>query len=120
MPHVLLIEDDEDIREVFEIVLGERFRVTVAASGQRGLALAACSSPDVVLVDWTLPDLDGDEVVRGLRALPSGGRPLAIVIVSGASELRAIAARLGVLACPKPCDADKLIAAVDAALLSRR
>jgi DNA-binding NtrC family response regulator len=118
-PIVLLADDDEDIRVVFEMVLSERYDVRGAESAKAALALAAQIEPDVLLLDWTLPDADGDQVIARLR---EQGKPLAaipVVIVSGASTVHALARQFGVLACPKPCDADQLISAVEQALASR-
>ena len=67
---ILLIEDDADAREVLQLSLeAEGQQVVVAADGAQGIALAAAIRPAVVFVDLGLPDLDGLEVARRLRAL---------------------------------------------------
>lgn len=115
-PLILLAEDDEDIRGVFEMILAERFDVLTAQTGEDALRIAARSRPDVVLLDWTLPDLLGDEVVARLRKLDAGGKRTPIVVVSGASSVDALAARVGAIPCAKPCDIEQLVRAIDLAM----
>lgn len=67
-PHVLVIDDEPQIlRAVKTILTAKQFRVTTASRGEEGLTLAAAESPDVIILDLTLPDLDGIEVCRRLR-----------------------------------------------------
>jgi two-component system, sensor histidine kinase len=67
-PRILMIEDDADAREVLQLALeAEGLPVAMAADGAEGIALAATTRPDVVLVDLGLPGLDGCEVARRIR-----------------------------------------------------
>jgi two-component system KDP operon response regulator KdpE len=113
---VLLVDDDEDVRSVFELVLGEIYEVRTAATGADTVTIAVEWHPDLLLLDWTLPDTTGEEVVDKLRARGSGCESLPIVIVSGDATVKEIARRVGADACPKPCAIDQLIAAVERAL----
>jgi two-component system KDP operon response regulator KdpE len=113
---VLLVDDDEDVRSVFELVLGEIYEVRTAATGADTVTIAVEWHPDLLLLDWTLPDTTGEEVVDKLRARGSGCESLPIVIVSGDATVKEIARRVGAEACPKPCAIDQLIAAVERAL----
>jgi CheY-like chemotaxis protein len=117
---VLLVDDDEDVRSVFELVLGEIYEVRTAATGADTVTMAIEWRPDLLLLDWTLPDTTGEEVVDKLRARGSGCESLPIVIVSGDATVKEIARRIGVDACPKPCAIDQLIAAVERALENTR
>jgi CheY-like chemotaxis protein len=66
---VLVIEDNADMRGLVRTILTQDWhRVDAADGGVSGLALARAKRPDVVLVDIGLPDLDGYEVGRQLRA----------------------------------------------------
>jgi DNA-binding response OmpR family regulator len=116
---VLLADDDEDIRNVFELVLSEHFDVTCARSGSEALALARDMRPHVVLVDWTLPDTSGGELVGQLRASGPELANIAVVVVSGAPSLKALAEGIGAVPCSKPCDVDQLLAAIERALSAR-
>ena len=67
---VLIIDDEEELRRMWVLVLGKRgFRVTGAASGEEGLALAKTQAFDAVLLDIMMPGLDGLETLRELRRL---------------------------------------------------
>jgi two-component system, OmpR family, response regulator MprA len=66
---VLVIEDEDRIRQFLQRGLTyESYRVDVAADGPTGLALARENPPDLVILDWMLPSMDGLEVCRRLRA----------------------------------------------------
>lgn len=68
---ILLIEDDTDIAELLEYNLRqERFSAEVCKSGAEGLAKARRLKPDLVILDLMLPDMNGLEVCRGLKADP--------------------------------------------------
>ena len=68
MKHVLVVDDEARIREVVQYALArEGFRVTLAVDGQSALDLAARESPDLIVLDVMLPDIDGLEVCRCLR-----------------------------------------------------
>ncbi len=70
MAHVLLIEDDATIRQGLVRALNERgHAVTTAPTGSDGLRLVVAERPDLVVLDLGLPDLDGREVLRMLRAV---------------------------------------------------
>jgi two-component system, OmpR family, KDP operon response regulator KdpE len=67
--HILVIDDDMSIRRLLRSSLRERgYRVSVAASGEEGLDLAASDPVAVVVLDLGLPDMDGSEVCRQLRS----------------------------------------------------
>ncbi len=66
---VLVIEDEERIRQFLQRGLTfEGYRVDTAADGQAGLNAARENTPDIVILDWMLPGMDGIEVCRRLRA----------------------------------------------------
>jgi CheY-like chemotaxis protein len=71
MPRVLLVEDNEMNRDMLSRRLMRRgFHVTVAEDGQAGVDMAATESPDIILMDMSLPVLDGWEATRRLKARP--------------------------------------------------
>ena len=80
---ILLIEDDDDARDsMAELLRLDGHDVTVASNGSDGVASASSSSPEFVLVDIGLPDIDGYEVARRLRSNPATSR-LRLVAVTG-------------------------------------
>ena len=67
--HAVVIEDESDVLELLREQLTRLgCRVSGAATGHGGVDLARADPPDVVVVDMMLPDIDGREVVRLLRA----------------------------------------------------
>jgi DNA-binding response OmpR family regulator len=70
MPSILLIEDDLEIRRLVAEGLAARgHHVESAATGMEGLQLAVKGSPDLVVLDLGLPDIDGRELLRMIRAV---------------------------------------------------
>lgn len=66
---VLVIEDEARIAQFIERgLIYEGYRVSVARDGQTGLMIARDNPPDLVILDWMLPGLDGLEVCKRLRA----------------------------------------------------
>ncbi|MCU1374589.1 MAG: Transcriptional regulatory protein KdpE [Actinomycetia bacterium] len=69
MTRLLLIDDEQRFARALAISLRPHgYEVEVATTGEEGLALAASSHPDVIVLDLGLPGLDGLEVLEGLRA----------------------------------------------------
>ncbi|TNF26950.1 MAG: response regulator [Deltaproteobacteria bacterium] len=82
---MLLVDDDPDIRFIAEMSLGRigGWEVTSAISGADALArLEAGLRPDVVLLDVSMPELDGYAVMERLRALP-GCEALPVIFLTG-------------------------------------
>jgi two-component system KDP operon response regulator KdpE len=68
VPHILVIDDEPQILRALRTILTARqFRVSTASRGEEGLALAVVGAPDLVILDMSLPDMDGLEVCRRLR-----------------------------------------------------
>jgi two-component system, OmpR family, KDP operon response regulator KdpE len=68
MTRVLVVDDDRGLRRALQINLGAHgYEVTLAENGHSALAAASRLPPDVVVLDLGLPDLDGVEVIEGLR-----------------------------------------------------
>lgn len=81
--HILLIEDETQIRRFLRMTLeAEGISVTEEASGEQGLLTAQRCRPDLVILDLGLPDIDGVEVIRQLRAWTD----MPIVILSARSD----------------------------------
>ena len=71
-PSVVLAEDDPDIQLVARLALKRAgFSVKVVANGQEALDAIREAPPDVVLLDWMMPELDGPETCRQLKSNPS-------------------------------------------------
>src|SRR5438270_12896029 len=71
MPKILIVEDNEENRDSLSRRLQRRgFTVVTAADGRAGLEAAHAEKPDLVLMDMNMPELDGWEATRQLKASP--------------------------------------------------
>jgi two-component system, cell cycle response regulator DivK len=68
MRRIMIIEDNADNRLLINAILGDAFIVTEHANGPDGLAALATERPEIVLLDISLPGMDGVEVLRNIRA----------------------------------------------------
>ncbi len=68
VPHILVVDDNADIREYVSGLLAEEYAVHTAVDGVDGLAQARESPPDLVLTDVMMPRMDGFELLAALRA----------------------------------------------------
>ncbi len=69
MPRILLVEDNEMNRDMLSRRLTRKgFEVVIATDGQQGVEMTQSESPDLVLMDMSLPVLDGWEATRRLKA----------------------------------------------------
>ena len=112
---IVLVEDNDVFREALELLLGLRSDVEVVASvGDGGGAVSAAleHKPDVVLIDYRLPDLDGVEATRALRA---AAPDVAVVCLTAAASVRERDAlhEAGAVAClSKDQELEAIVAAV--------
>ena len=85
-PTVLLVEDELAQREVLSYNLeAEGFRVARAENGEEALLLMAEENPDIVVLDWMLPNLSGIEVCRQIKTRPET-RNTPVIMLSARSE----------------------------------
>lgn len=118
-PTILVIDDEKLIRwSVSKVLERAGYRVSEAATGKDGLAAIEAGSPDLVLLDITLPDLDGFSVLKAIRQ----SRPELPVLMMTADATRETARQAFHLGArghlDKPFDPASLRAAVSDALLS--
>ena len=114
---ILLVEDNELNRDMLARRLQRRgFEVVVAVDGLEGIALAGSEAPDTILMDMSLPELDGWEATRRLKTAP-GTRSIPVIALtahamSGDRE-RALAAGCDDYE-TKPIDLSSLVAKIEA------
>ena len=79
---ILLVEDHEDNRNIYRTILEHYgYRVTIAMDGQSGLRLAREEQPDLILMDLSIPVVDGWEATRLLKQ-DSATRPIPVIALS--------------------------------------
>jgi DNA-binding response OmpR family regulator len=117
---LLLIEDDHRLAQmVGEYLVQSGFAVRHAPTGSQGLELLQSHAPDMVLLDLMLPDMDGLEVCRRIRGLPSslGQTPVLMLTAKGDPMDRIVGLELGADDyLPKPFEPRELLARIRAVL----
>jgi len=111
---ILVVDDDEDIREVMqELLAGEGFEVDVARDGIDALAkLEVETAPPLILLDMMMPRMDGEAFLEALRAKPALANA-SVVVISGNAAAREKAGSLQAAGClVKPFELDELLGLV--------
>jgi DNA-binding response OmpR family regulator len=86
-PVALVVDDEPDIRSVITFLLDRAgFEVHEESNGVAGLAAAKKTHPDVVLLDWMMPRMDGIEVCRALRQNADEHPAMVILLTAKAQE----------------------------------
>jgi CheY-like chemotaxis protein len=99
---LLAVDDDPDVLDGLELVLGEAFEVVVAANGRQAADLLAGDTRfDVMLLDLMMPVMTGTELVAWMRTQKID---LPVVLGSASDDLRELAATLGLRFVAKPYD----------------
>src|SRR5437762_3969341 len=121
-PLVLIVEDDVELRHLYvQELVGSGFDVIEAGNGLDAIQHASARHPDVVLMDMSMPVLDGWEATRRIKA---DARTAHIPVVAltahdGAGELQRATSAGCDWFVPKPCPPDALIAEVRRVLAGR-
>ena len=113
---ILLIEDDPRLAEMVKSYLGEAgFPVSIAARGATALALQARESFDAIILDLMLPDMDGLDICRQIRA--QAETPILMLTARGDAMDRVIGLEMGADDyLPKPFEPRELLARLKAIL----
>jgi CheY-like chemotaxis protein len=114
MPCVLIVEDDEDVRDFMDVLLrASGYETMTASNGAIGLEMMHHRRPNVVLLDLMMPVMDGWTFRQ--RQLEEPDLALVPVICVTAFNPGEVKRRLQVRCLPKPIDFDRLLAEVSAA-----
>ncbi len=118
--HLLMIEDDARLANMVSEYLGQSgYTVAQAGDGQSGLAALQASAPGLVILDLMLPDMEGLEVCRRIRALPGAlaSTPVLMLTAKGDAMDRIIGLEMGADDyLPKPFEPRELLARIRAVL----
>ena len=112
--HVLVVEDDAEMRETLSDILSEEgYEVKTVGTGMGALALAKKEKFPICLIDLSLPDITGIEVLKGLKAINPD--TYAIIITAFASKETAVEALKAGACCyiEKPLNVEELLAAIE-------
>lgn len=118
--HLLMIEDDVRLADMVCAYLGQSgYQMTHAGDAQTGLSQVQSDAPDLVILDLMLPDMDGLEVCRRIRALPGAlaRTPVLMLTAKGDPMDRIIGLEMGADDyLPKPFEPRELLARIRAVL----
>jgi DNA-binding response OmpR family regulator len=113
MPMILIVDDDPMVRETIKhILISEDYEVAIAQDGRQAVDVFRKSPVDLVVTDIIMPEKDGIEVIKEIRALQQDVRVLAISGGGriGNTDFLKIAEKLGAFAVlAKPFDPDEFI-----------
>ena len=123
MPKILLVEDNEMNRDMLSRrLIRSGYEVVLAVDGAQGVAMAASETPDLVLMDMSLPVLDGWEATRRLKADPAT-RALPVIALT-AHAMSGDEKKAREAGCDdfdtKPVEYTRLIAKIDGLLQKRK
>jgi CheY-like chemotaxis protein len=111
--HVLVVDDSEAILAFARAVLSATYSVSTARNGREGLELCQRLVPDLVLLDLSMPELDGEAVLQQLKANSALAAIPVIIISSEQARAEGCVSRGGAVACMgKPLRAEALLALV--------
>jgi DNA-binding response OmpR family regulator len=113
MARLLVVNDEEDLVEVTKMILeAAGHEVATSIESERTMSLIDSFHPDLLLLDWVMPRMNGEKVITAVRA--SHGRRIPVLLMSaspdGADQARRVGAE-GFVA--KPFDVDELLRAID-------
>ncbi|MGE4297774.1 MAG: response regulator [Desulfovibrionaceae bacterium] len=108
--HVLLVDDEEDFLSVVAKRLAKReLRVATATSGEGALAHIEAAPVDVVVLDLKMPDMDGLQTLRAIKAMKPG---IEVIMLTGHADLATAVSGMEIGAFDyllKPTDVDELL-----------
>lgn len=85
-PKILLVDDEPNNLQVMKLILQDLYLLVFAKSGKRALELAAEQKPDLILLDVMMPEMDGYEVCRQLKATP-GLSHIPVIFVTAMTDI---------------------------------
>jgi len=115
MPCVLIVEDDEDVRDFMDVLLrGSGYDTMTAANGAIGIEMMHHRKPCIVLLDMMMPVMDG-WTFRARQIADPELEGIPVVCLTAIFEPQVVAERLKLRCLSKPVDFDRLLAEVSSA-----
>jgi DNA-binding response OmpR family regulator len=115
MARILILNDEADLLKLCQMVLEERgHEVEIMTSGDRAVMRARKWRPDLVVIDWVMPDMEGGAIMSAMRSSAEAA-DIPILVMSALRDGAARAALYGAQRfLAKPFTAEELVAAVEA------
>ena len=117
-PHVLLVDDSAEYRDLYAVMLEETATVTTASRGEDALIIASTQPLDAVVLDVMMPGLDGWQTCERLKANPlTKAIPVIMLTSLDGRDVPEMAARVGAAyVLIKPCSVQRLALAIKSAV----
>lgn len=114
---ILVIDDEQTIDELIQIAMQAKgYKVDYSTTGEGGVRLFGECMPDIVLVDMTLPDLDGVEVARRIKQTEAGKKTPLLVMTGRSISENELDKTLFVSAIEKPISMARLASLIEGLL----
>jgi two-component system chemotaxis response regulator CheY len=123
IPNILIIEDSTAIRLFVQQVLqGAGYNVVTASGGLSGVEQSKKSDFDVIIVDYHMPDMNGDRVTKTIRARPNGKNiPILIMTTNSDPEIKSQFKQIGANGwLKKPLESTRILTAVHNMLIKTK
>jgi len=119
---VLIVDDNADTRDMYaEYLAFFGMDVATAEDGHAGVLKAIEWSPDVVIMDWAMPRVDGSQATRALKKDPRTKHIVVVILTAYGDEAREAAEAAGADAlCAKPCGLQELVEVIKRRTVPRR
>ena len=114
--HILIVDDDRTILESMARLLRfGKYRVSTAFNGAEGIEHAILDRPDLILLDMSMPEMDGRQVIASLRERQAGDIP--VILITGNGQAAETAKELGIAAgIDKPCTMPMILKTINRVL----
>ena len=113
---ILVVDDEEGARDALQVILEDEFDVTTAASGTEALDLCQHTHFDLIFLDVSMPEIDGIETLKRLKAL-SGPTDVVMISASDRAQMAVKSIKLGAYDyITKPFEPDDILSAVERVL----
>ena len=83
---ILIIDDEEDIRELVKMTLGDKYEIIEAYDGLSGLDIAREEKPDLILLDMMMPIVSGKDVCKRLKSSKDTDKIPIVILTAGGIE----------------------------------
>ncbi|EPX65199.1 putative response regulator/chemotaxis protein CheW [Cystobacter fuscus DSM 2262] len=120
LPSLLLVDDSDAILALERAILSGHYALNTASNGREALEKVVRVQPAAILLDLSMPEMDGDEVLKRVKADPTTADIPVIIISSETSRAESCLALGAELFLSKPFRADELLSAVENALENAR
>jgi DNA-binding NtrC family response regulator len=119
MDKILVIDDEEGVRESLKFALKDNYKVILSSNGKEGMLLIERENPDLIILDIILPDTDG---ITLLKEIKKNYKDIPVIILTAISQIKTAVEAMKIGAVdyiPKPFDIEELIIIIEKTLKTK-